>query len=1055
MTKHLTIKKVLATLLTIAALATGQQAFATVNGPIAFQGHAATYPNNSTYSEFKIEGLGGISQNTIPGSSCTFSGQQFSCDPYSVGITGTLNFPFLNSYSDIQTGSEVTIVISSGTNYWFYDATVKKSDGTSVSGCSASASSDHTYITVTIPTGSTFGNIYLDYVPNEPLNSYNTVIGGIEAEYDYTGRPIEPVPTVTHYGTLLTEGTDYTLSYTNTLGPGSAWVTITGIGQYAGSFNHYYNIRAITLSDFTSLGNNTYAIATTADLDHLAGYVKLNNDCQGFTFKQTADIAYTYTTAWDDSGLETNFTGIGGWGRFFKGTFDGQNHTISGIRISRTNITDYDKCQGLFGIVDNGGTVKNVVLADTRIKGYDGTGGIVGLNYGTIEDCRVQNNVLVKSSGKATAGNYGSDFGGIVGSNENGGTVTRCTSSVTIDGDVGLSTNPVQRKYSVYLGAIVGYNRGTVSNCLALNANVTGNTYAAAIVGRNGSGYEMTANYYRGCTVTNSNHSNGSIGVGVGTSDGSHDDVGARSVHKLTLGENITATGESVVIDGTTYYASNTTVTLGYSGTVPAGQMPVYSVGGTAIEGNTFTMPAANRTVTVTLVDAWSGSGTQGDPYVITTPAQLDALANAVKGGEAYNGTYFVLGNDIAYSTAGLGDTDENFTTIGGYFNGSDKNFSGTFDGQGHTISGIRLYKTGNSNPSKNQGLFGRISGATIQNVILTDARITGYRYVGGLVGNKASGTVQNCLVLNSTITCENTYVGALFGSNSGTITANHYHGCTVNGTANATNVGVGGNGGTSYSSDKNGARSVHPLTLGENVTATGESVAYQGTTYYASNTTVTLGYDNLPAGCTVTYTLNDTALTGNTFTMPANDDAVVSATLQVVSVTQTVTLIQGVNWWSTNLDITLDQLKDAIAAALGSNGTATIKSHGAAINYRNGQWRPGTMPFDIREMYKIEVSADCEITLTGTLVNPADYEITISYGVNWIGFLPNESMSVGEAFSGFNPVAGDVVKSKNGSVTYNGTVWRGTLTLEPGNGYIYESKASGNKTFIFPVGNR
>ena len=77
MTKHLHLKKVLATLLTIAALAAGQQAFAAINGPVAFTGYSATYPNNSTYSEFKIAGLNGISQNTIPGSSFTFSEQQF------------------------------------------------------------------------------------------------------------------------------------------------------------------------------------------------------------------------------------------------------------------------------------------------------------------------------------------------------------------------------------------------------------------------------------------------------------------------------------------------------------------------------------------------------------------------------------------------------------------------------------------------------------------------------------------------------------------------------------------------------------------------------------------------------------------------------------------------------------------------------------------------------------------------------------------------------------------------------------------------------------------
>ena len=170
----------------------------------------------------------------------------------------------------------------------------------------------------------------------------------------------------------------------------------------------------------------------------------------------------------------------------------------------------------------------------------------------------------------------------------------------------------------------------------------------------------------------------------------------------------------------------------------------------------------------------------------------------------------------------------------------------------------------------------------------------------------------------------------------------------------------------------------------------------------------------------------------------------------------QTMTLTQGMNWWSTNLDITLDDLKDAIATALGSTGTATVKSHGYTINYVNGQWRPADMPFDIRNMFKIQVSTECEITLTGEPVDPAAYEITIVYGNNEIGFLPNESMSVSDAFSGLNPVVGDVVKSKTSSTTYYGNGWRGTLeTLEPGQGYIYQSKAAGEKTFTFPTSNR
>ena len=169
----------------------------------------------------------------------------------------------------------------------------------------------------------------------------------------------------------------------------------------------------------------------------------------------------------------------------------------------------------------------------------------------------------------------------------------------------------------------------------------------------------------------------------------------------------------------------------------------------------------------------------------------------------------------------------------------------------------------------------------------------------------------------------------------------------------------------------------------------------------------------------------------------------------------QTITLTQGLNWWSTNLDITLDQLKDAIAAAVGNTGTATIKSQDGSISLTNGNWRPADMPFDIREMYQIQVSTDCEITLSGVPVNPSEYEITIHNGVNWIGFLPAESMSVGEAFSGLNPAIGDVVKSKDGSSSYNGISWRGSVqTLEPGQGYIYQSTASDDKTFTFGTNN-
>ena len=191
-------------------------------------------------------------------------------------------------------------------------------------------------------------------------------------------------------------------------------------------------------------------------------------------------------------------------------------------------------------------------------------------------------------------------------------------------------------------------------------------------------------------------------------------------------------------------------------------------------------------------------------------------------------------------------------------------------------------------------------------------------------------------------------------------------------------------------------------------------------------------------------------------FVVTSDRDLVANFEEQAAEVEQTVTLSQGLNWWSTNLDITLDQLKDAIAAAVGNTGTATIKSQNTSISYNNGLWRPVNMPFDIREMYQIQVSTDCEITLSGVPVNPSEYEITIHNGVNWIGFLPAESMSVGEAFSGLNPANGDVIKSKDGSSSYSGSIWRGSVqTLEPGQGYIYQSTASDDKTLTFGTINK
>ena len=165
--------------------------------------------------------------------------------------------------------------------------------------------------------------------------------------------------------------------------------------------------------------------------------------------------------------------------------------------------------------------------------------------------------------------------------------------------------------------------------------------------------------------------------------------------------------------------------------------------------------------------------------------------------------------------------------------------------------------------------------------------------------------------------------------------------------------------------------------------------------------------------------------------------------------VEQTFALNAGWNWWSTYLDITLEDLE----TALGSNGLNIVTDNGIVTYSEEDGWDGNLNSLNQAKMYKIEVVTDCSVVLSGNVVDPSSYTITLAPGVNWIGFPVNHAMSLNEAFAEFTPAQGDVVKILGGgSAMYAGNAWVGGLrNLEPGKGYIYTSKATTNKTFEFP----
>ena len=166
----------------------------------------------------------------------------------------------------------------------------------------------------------------------------------------------------------------------------------------------------------------------------------------------------------------------------------------------------------------------------------------------------------------------------------------------------------------------------------------------------------------------------------------------------------------------------------------------------------------------------------------------------------------------------------------------------------------------------------------------------------------------------------------------------------------------------------------------------------------------------------------------------------------------QAIALSAGANWVSFNVEVNLDDLKAGLVEAV-PNTEITIQDQNNNVKYNpnSHRWTGRLTALDLSKMYKISVATQCELTLGGTPVNPALHPVTISYGANWIAYPLTGNMTPSNAFAGFAQ-GGDKLQSQTQNASYNGARWTGRLTtLEPGQGYIYQSSVSGDRIFTFP----
>ena len=537
--------------------------------------------------------------------------------------------------------------------------------------------------------------------------------------------------------------------------------------------------------------NGTYQIANAGNLYWFAEQV--NDGNANLNAALTTDIVVNEGNLANYDGTSENtwreWTPIAAdYGRY-KGTFDGQGHTISGLYFNDSSA----ECIGIVGDLGRGGVIQNVGLENSYFHVYQYTAGICGYNSGTIRNCY-------------NAGTVIGEFiiiGGIVGAFEVG-TVSNCynTGNITGKSDVGgvcgnnmMRSNTIENCYNtgnitgdMDLGGICGENTANaiIKNCYNIG-NVTGtDKRIGGIIGRNAS--KFVENCYNTGTVTSTGENTDTVG-GV---------CGLNSSNYLTNCYYL-ADSETDKLDGTTFktaaeFASGEVAYLLNGSTSgdanifrqnldngePTDATPVLdSAHDVVYEGMLCTSGTGytNDEDSTSEIHAWDDNGfcknddTHYQPatnnngtYEISNAGQLYWFADKVN-----NGTQIVdaiLTKDIVVNKGDVAGCDgtktegwRDWTPINGTY------YISTFDGQGHVIRGLYF----NDTSVGNIGLFSHLyKDGKIQNVGLENSYFRGATDIVGICADNA-GTIENCYSAG-TISAMYGHVGGLVSNNFGSV---------------------------------------------------------------------------------------------------------------------------------------------------------------------------------------------------------------------------------------------------------------------------------------------
>ena len=185
----------------------------------------------------------------------------------------------------------------------------------------------------------------------------------------------------------------------------------------------------------------------------------------------------------------TEWEPIGARWSQYTGTFDGQGHTISGLYFNNP----HSSYVGLFGCIGANGKISNVGVLDSYFQFSELGGGVCGVNYGTVRDCKNTGSVRGLAA-----------IGGVCGLNEKGGIIENSFNEGTVSG----TGDNVQQ-----VGGVCGYNNGTIKSCYN-TASVSGQNSVGGVCGFNSRG--IITNCFNEGTVSGQTFVGGVCGNGCG-----------------------------------------------------------------------------------------------------------------------------------------------------------------------------------------------------------------------------------------------------------------------------------------------------------------------------------------------------------------------------------------------------------------------------------------------------------------------------------------------------------------------------------------------------------